>query len=890
MKPRRTLVGDTGGGPAPPPPPAPAVPVRVVIVTLDSHLASVTERAQHLLRRELPGLALSLHAASEWGDDPQALERCHADIAQGDIIVTTMMFMEEHIQAVLPALTARRDHCDAMVVCMSAGEVTRLTRIGRFDMSQPASGPMALLKRLRGSRTQGESAAASRGERQMRMLRRLPKILRFVPGTAQDVRAYFLTLQYWLAGSDENVVNMVRFLVERYASGPREVLRSKVSPQPPCEFPDTGLYHPRMRQRIADELSALPRGGGQAGTVGLLIMRSYAIAGNAGHYDGVIAALEARGLRVIPAFASGLDARPAVERFFMQDGRPTIDALVSLTGFSLVGGPAYNDARAAEDMLAALDVPYIAAHPVEFQTLEQWASSERGLMPVENTMMVAIPELDGSTGPMVFGGRSSATGRACEGCDRRCVFPTAEQARDMQVCSERAERLAARVSRLVDLRRTPRAERRVGVVLFNYPPNAANCGTAAFLAVFESLYNTLRGLSDAGYAVDVPDSVEALRERLIAGNAARHGADANVYRRIGADEHVRREPWLAEIERQWGPAPGRLLSDGASLFVLGERFGNVFVGIQPGMGHEGDPMRLLFERGSAPTHAFSAFYRFLREDFGAHALLHFGTHGALEFMPGKHSGLSAACWPDRLLGDTPDFYLYAANNPSEGTLAKRRAAATLLSYMTPPIANAGLYRGLVELKASIERWRVLPPESAQARAELAGLIQAQAAAVDLASVEPAWVGTAEPEVDRLRHDLAVFEQTWIPHGLHVVGKAPGPEARVDVLAAIAESAHGVTLPRPVLESMVLAADTPVRGRDDTPEARLARAVAAALAATPGADLARRPAACGRPRDPGAGARARWRLREAGTRRGPRTQPRHHAHRPQPARLRSVPAA
>jgi magnesium chelatase subunit H len=119
-------------------------------------------------------------------------------------------------------------------------------------MSQPASGPMALLKRLRGSRTQGESAAASRGERQMRMLRRLPKILRFVPGTAQDVRAYFLTLQYWLAGSDENVVNMVRFLVERYASGPREVLRSKVSPQPPCEFPDTGLYHPRMRQRIAD--------------------------------------------------------------------------------------------------------------------------------------------------------------------------------------------------------------------------------------------------------------------------------------------------------------------------------------------------------------------------------------------------------------------------------------------------------------------------------------------------------------------------------------------------------------------------------------------------------------------------------------------------------------
>ena len=123
-------------------------------------------------------------------------------------------------------------------------------------------------------------------------------------------------------------------------------------------------------------------------------------------------------------------------------------------------------------------------------------------------------------------------------------------------------------------------------------------------------------------------------------------------------------------------------------------FGNVFVGVQPAFGYEGDPMRLLFEQGFAPTHAFSAFYRWLREDFGAHAVLHFGTHGALEFMPGKQAGLSGDCWPDRLIGDLPNFYLYASNNPSEGTIAKRRAGATLVSYLTPPVAQAGLYRGL----------------------------------------------------------------------------------------------------------------------------------------------------------------------------------------------------
>ena len=141
-------------------------------------------------------------------------------------------------------------------------------------------------------------------------------------------------------------------------------------------------------------------------------------------------------------------------------------------------------------------------------------------------------------------------------------------------------------------------------------------------------------------------------------------------------------------------------------------------------------MRLLFEKGFAPTHAFSAFYRWIREDFGAHAILHFGMHGALEFMPGKHAGLSGECWPDRLIGDAPNVYLYAANNPSEATLAKRRSSATMISHLTPPLAKAGLYKGLLELKDSLSRWRGAAPDAPE-RAELGDLIAEQAAAVDL---------------------------------------------------------------------------------------------------------------------------------------------------------------
>ncbi len=758
--------------------------INFVMLTLDSHMASAVERAHRHLRRELPRLSMHLHVATEWTADEDSLARCREDIARADIIVVTMMFMDDHIRPVIEDLRARRDGCDALVCCMSAAEVARLTKLGNFRLDGSQKGPLAFLKKLKPKKTEGGTA----GARQMAMLRRLPQILRFIPGTAQDVRAYFLTLQYWLASSDDNIANMVRLLIGRYADGPRRALRGQVKAELPAEYPDVGVYHPRLKKRMGEDAERLPKADGRNGTVGLLVMRSYVLAGNTDHYDGVIAALEARGLRVIPAFSSGLDARPAVERFFRRDGETLVDAVVSLTGFSLVGGPAYNDSAAAEQLLGELDVPYLAAHAVEFQSLEQWEDSTLGLMPVESTMMVAIPELDGATSPMLFGGRSTAGAE-----DRQ---------RDMHCQPERADALAARVERLIRLRRTPAAERRVGIVLFNFPPNSGATGTAAYLSVWASLLHTLRALAREGYDVEVPESLDALRERLLGGNARQYGADANVCARIGTDDHVRRETWLADIESAWGPAPGRQQTDGSSIFVLGEHFGNVFVGIQPAFGYEGDPMRLLFEQGFAPTHAFSAFYRYLRDDYAAHAVLHFGTHGALEFMPGKQTGLSAACWPERLIGDLPNLYLYAANNPSEGIIAKRRAAATLVSYLTPPVAQAGLYRGLADLKSSIERWRGLAPDSDKEGRELTALIQAQAAELDLAELEPQWsAAAAEAEITRLNEAMLELEYALIPHGLHVVGEAPSAAERADMLASIAEGATGERPPAAAMEAL-----------------------------------------------------------------------------------------
>jgi magnesium chelatase subunit H len=788
-----------------------SVPMRVVLVTMDSHLVSAADRAQTQLAKDMPRLRLNVHAAADWADDAAALARCHSDIAQADIVIVTMLFMEDHFRPVLDALRARRDHCDAMVCAMSAGEVMKLTRMGKFNMSGTTSGPMALLKKLRGNAGKAKAddgkPTANNGASQMKMLRRIPKLLRFIPGTAQDVRAYFLTLQYWLAGSQDNIGNLVRLLVERYADGERRSLRAYAKPQTPVEYPEVGVYHPQMAGLLSDDANKLPLRKNvslaatqgvlqdtRGASVGLLLMRSYLLAGNASHYDGVIQALEARGLRVVPAFATGLDARPAIERFFLKDGRAVVDAVVSLTGFSLVGGPAYNDSQAAQDILAKLDVPYLSVTPVEFQTLAQWEGNDRGLLPVESTMMVSIPELDGATGAMVFGGRAPAVGGSAT--DTMLTNGSDTPPQDMQAHAERCNALAARVAKLVALRRSDRAQRKVAVVLFNFPPNAGNTGTAAFLSVFESLHNTLLEMKRGGYTVDVPATVDELRGRIVCGNAERYGALANVHTRISVNDHVKREVHLAEIEAQWGPAPGRQQSDGASIHVLGERFGNVFVGVQPGFGYEGDPMRLLFEKGFAPTHAFSAFYRWVREDFGAHAVLHFGTHGALEFMPGKQACLSSTCWPDRLIGDLPNIYLYASNNPSEGTIAKRRAAATLISYMTPPVAQAGLYRGLVDLKSSLERWRGLPPGERSERDALAPFIQTQAVALDLVAAEPVWKHDAEVSIVALQARVMELEVALIPHGLHVVGRPLAPAERLQMLSSMGEATLGQA-PSPV---------------------------------------------------------------------------------------------
>ena len=709
---------------------------RISIITLDSHNAMPCKRAWSSLLEDFDGLEVSIFAAAEWGENPSALAETKAAIDKSDIIIVNLLFLEDHIKPILPLLKARREKCDAMIGVVCDADLVKLTRMGSLDMQAPESGAVALLKKLRGS----SKPSSETGEKKMRMLRRLPKILKYIPGKAQDLRAWFLVMQYWLGGTDENIEEMLRFLISRYSH--IDSWRG-VKAEPPREYPNVGVYHPNLKGRISEDLTDIPEVKKPIATIGLLLMRSYVLSGDTAHYDKVIEGFEALNVKIIPAFAGGLDGRPAIEKYFIGADGPLIDVLVSLTGFSLVGGPAYNDTNAAVKTLSNLNVPYISAHPLEFQTLPQWEVSSTGLGPIETTMLVALPELDGATVPTVYAGRRG----------------DADTTKAMLPYNERVNALISRAVKIAELRRLEVSRRKIAIILFGFPPNAGAVGTAAYLEVFQSLFNTLTAMKDAGYEIELPKSCAELRAEVLGGNAKVYGQEANVEGQVSADWIVKNTPWLSELEEQWGPAPGRIQSDGKSVFILGKTFGNVFVGVQPTFGYEGDPMRLLFEKGFAPTHAFSAFYQWLKLNFDANAVLHFGMHGALEFMPGKQTGLSGKDWPDRLIGNLPNIYLYACNNPSEASLAKRRSNATIISHLTPPLTCGGLYKGLLELKDSLVRWREMDGEN-PLRKELELLIAEQAEAVDLKdqNIEELWVKLLETE------------DALIPEGLHVVGK------------------------------------------------------------------------------------------------------------------------
>ena len=656
-----------------------------------------------------------------------------SEVAGSDLVFVIHVTEGENAARIGAALERYNDRHSAVIAFNCMPDLMRRTRMGKLDfgkLMKPHATPdqigdepsaPGLVKKLgtwmsdfvkgrtplRGGRGATRGGPPAKADQYVKLIGRLPAILKFVPGTGKlgDIKNYLLLFGYFLQPTPNNIRAMLLFAIKHYARGDHRPIKV----EPAEALPVVGIYHPDAPS-LFETFDAYKkwyqrkrrRGLDPDHTIGLLLMRPQIVSDARDHYDGLIRAIEDQGLSVIPAISTFMDNRDACRQFFVEPSRQglgeksRVSQVVSLTGFSFVGGPAMNDSDAAAEFLQELNVPFRSMVSLDVQTIEHWKQSKLGLNAIQAAMQIAIPEIDGATEPFVYGGLP-ANGTQPEPLEERC------------------RRIGRRLAHWNRLRVAPRAELRLALVVFCFPPNKGNIGTAADLDVFPSLLEILSRLRTEGYAIEVPDSPDRLREMLLEGNSGESGMLANVAYRMSVDEYRRLCPYVEDIEREWGRAPGRINSNGREILVLGIQLGNVFVGVQPTFGYEGDPMRLLAAESGAPHHGFMALYTYLEKVFRADVVVHVGTHGAMEFMPGKQVGLSESCWPDRLIGELPNVYIYSVNNPSEGTIAKRRSYAELVSYLTPPIENAGLYKEFVSMKELLTAYRRTEGEAERVR-------------------------------------------------------------------------------------------------------------------------------------------------------------------------------
>jgi magnesium chelatase subunit H len=741
--------------------------MKITVLYVGSSLLAPLRNAEREINRDCVELHLAIHnfGGVFTNDQWKVIE---TDLRESAIIFVIHVMDGENASRLLPLLDLYREESAVIVInCMP--ELMRRTRVGKLDFAKlPGAGKG---KRAKGKEFEDDDLDAGgliksisswigkqargngkNGKRQrnhadyLKWADHLPSLLRFVPnaGRLRDAKNYLLIVSYFLQPTPRNIKSMILLAIKEYASGGQIPTIEVPAPE---SVPSVAIYHPdaptlfesieeyegwyaqrnpnskfQIQESNEKSLSQIQESNRESlepsSTVGLLLMRPQIVSKSRKHYDALIRAIEAEGLDVIPAISTLMDNRQACEKFFLKDGRDqrsevrpsgitdkqvqrssrraTVSQIVSLTGFSFVGGPAMNDSEAAAEFLGDLNIPYRSLVSLDTQTIENWRESFTGLNPVQTGMQIAIPEIDGATEPYVFGG-------------------IRENGVEPAPLEDRCERIARRLKRWHRLQTSPRADLKIALVIYCFPPNKGNIGTAADLDVFASVFDTLEKLRSDGYEVELPHSVDDLRDRLLGGNSGEFGSTANIAYRMTVDEYAQQCSFVDDIESEWGPAPGKINSDGSRLLIQGVHLGRIFIGIQPTFGYEDDPMRLLMSQGGAPHHGFTAFYAYLEKSFGADAVIHVGTHGAMEFMPGKQVGLSDKCWPDRLIGELPNIYIYSVNNPSEGTIAKRRSYAELISYLTPPIENAGLYKGLTTLKELIGSYRGARDENERAQ-------------------------------------------------------------------------------------------------------------------------------------------------------------------------------
>ena len=552
--------------------------------------------------------------------------------------------------------------------------------------------------------------------------------------------------------------------------------------EPPRPLAWNGVYHPDWTgdpEDIAGYLASHYEEGRP--TVGMIFYRSEWITGDFTYHTALVRAIEAEGMNAVAVFSNSYrDERvesptlmDAIRKYFCRDGEPFVDVIISTMKFSIkAGGTRIED-------LYELGVPILEAYTVLAEKGE-WERSPAGLDPMEVSMSVAMPEFDG----VIHAVPIAAKVRDESGEVSYAAF------------DERMERIARKARKWAALRHKPNAEKKIAVVFHNYPPTNANIGSAAGLDSPESVIRLLTAMRAAGYVIDeIPESSKAFM-KLLTDHATNDRRFMSATQAKSADGQLTAEQYRAfftelpiEVRAQLTKDWGDVFNYDGKLLIPGTLNGNLFITVQPPRGFGEDPGKLLHSPDAAPTHHYIGYYHWLRDIWKADAVIHVGTHGSLEWLPGKSTGLSNSCYPDISLGDLPDIYPYWITIVGEGIQAKRRGAACLISHLSPPMELAGDFEELGELEQVLDEYvhfRASQPDNLEA-AE--ALVREKAAACHFEDEIEEGADFSD-YATALHNYVTDIKNMQIRTGLHILGRAPEGERLIDFVCALVRMEHG----------------------------------------------------------------------------------------------------
>ena len=603
---------------------------------------------------------------------------------------------------------------------------------------------------------------------------------------------------YHIYGGSENITNMLRYIGF-------EVLGLDYEFDPPAETMWQGIHHPdaeRPFESIDDYLEWYKPGKRHA--IGMLFHRTYWANGDLEIVDAMIRELETE-FDVIPAFCFGMgDAETGAkssgevtEDFFMDSLK--IDAIVNLQSIFYAG-----NSDESVSALRKLDIPVFHPLATYRKTEEEWMKDFQGMSSSEVAWSVALAEFEGVIEPLIVGASRTTEEHGTE-FERHAPI------------DERVKKVVSRIKKWIELKDTPKSERRVAFILHNNPCASveATVGGGAHLDTLESVARILGVMKEAGYAVDVPESGKELIENIMDHKAI------SEFRWTTIDEIVDKGGALAMVEVDeyekwfdtlqpavrtrmcdaWGNPPGEevdgvpaaMVYDG-KIVVTGVRYGNAVVCVQPKRGCagtrcDGQVCKILHDPEIPPPHQYMATYRWIENAFGANVIIHVGTHGNLEFLPGKSVALSKSCYPDIAIGDMPHLYIYNSDNPPEGTIAKRRSYATLVDHAQTVMTESGLYGDLKELEDQIAEYnKTKVSDRARAHALehiITDLLTNTNLTEEIKLDELVEVGVPfDRIVDAAHEAITKLYNTQIPDGMHIFGENPEGDQKIELINSI----------------------------------------------------------------------------------------------------------